>query len=155
LAERNAKRELLISAVWLLLAIYFAFAAVKLGLGAGGRPGPGFFPFGSACLIATIALFRLLNANRAKSAATLATSAGEWRKIACVIFGMLVFGLLLESLGFALCTFLLMAFYLAVVAAQNWRVSLGFAFAVAILSHLFFDTLLHAQLPRGILGAFL
>jgi putative tricarboxylic transport membrane protein len=149
------KRELCISAAWLLLAFYFAAAATKLGLGAGGRPGPGFFPFGSACLIGIIALFRLLNAHRTKPSAILVTSANEWRKIACVIFGMLVFGLLLESLGFALCTFLLMAFYLAIVAAQNWRVSLGFAFAVAILSHLFFDTLLHAQLPRGILGAFL
>jgi hypothetical protein len=41
---------------------------------------------------------------------------------------------------------------LKVVAARAWRVSASFAAAVGLMSHLFFDVLLNAQLPRGLLG---
>jgi hypothetical protein len=149
------KKELTISTFWLLLALYLCLAAYKLGLGAAGRPGPGFFPFGAALAIAVIALFRLLRARSEKPAATLATTGSEWRKIVCIIVGMTAYVFLLEPLGFAVCTFFLMAFYLNVIALQRWQLSLGFAFAVALLAHLFFDLLLNAQLPRGILESLL
>ena len=149
------KKELAISAFWLLLALYLSVTADKLGLGVGGRPGPGFFPFGAALAIAVIALIRLLRARSEKPAATLATSGSEWRKIACVIAGMTLYAFLLEPVGFALCTFLLMLFYLKIIALQRWELSLGFAFAVALLAHIVFDLVLDAQLPRGILEALL
>jgi putative tricarboxylic transport membrane protein len=149
------KKELAISTFWLLLALYLSFAAYKLGLGVFGRPGPGFFPFGAAIAIGVIALFRLLRARSEKPAATLVTTGSEWRKIACVIVGMAAYTFLLEPVGFAVCTFFLMAFYLKIIALQRWQLSLGFAFAVALLAHLFFDMLLNAQLPRGILESLL
>jgi len=67
---------------------------------------------------------------------------------------MVAYVFLLDVLGFLLCTFLLVAFYLKVIAARAWRMSASFAAAVALLSHLFFDVLLNAQLPRGLLGWF-
>jgi putative tricarboxylic transport membrane protein len=149
------KKKLAISTFWLLLALYLSAAAYKLGLGAGSRPGPGFFPFGAAMAIGVIALFSLLRARSEKPAATLTTTGSEWRKIACVIIGMAAYAFLLEPLGFAVCTFFLMAFYLKIIALQRWQLSLGFAFAVALLAHLFFDRLLNAQLPRGILESLL
>ena len=149
------KKELAISAFWLLLALYLSVAAYKLGLGISGRPGPGFFPFGAALAIGVIALFRLLGAHGKKPAATLATNGSEWRKILCIIVGMAVYAFLLEPLGFAVCTFSLMAFYLKIIALQRWQLSLGFAFAVTLLAHIFFDRLLNAQLPRGFLESLL
>ena len=147
------KKELIIATFWLLLALYLTVAAYQLGLGVGVRPGPGFFPFGAAIAIGLIALIRLLRLRREKPPATLATSDSEWRKIACIVVGMAADSFFLESLGFVLCTFLLMAFYLQIVALQRWQLSLGFAFSVALLAHLFFDVLLNAQLPRGLLAA--
>jgi putative tricarboxylic transport membrane protein len=147
------KRELIISGFWLLLSCFGSIASYKLGLGAGGRPGPGFFPFGAAIAIGIIALVRLLRAQREAAIATFATTASEGRKIACVIAGMLAYALLLDVLGFSICTFLLIAFYLQIVALQRWTLSLGFALVVALVSHLFFDVLLNAQLPRGILAS--
>ena len=149
------KKELIISIFWLLLTLYLARAAYQLGLSAGGRPGPGFFPFGAALAIGIIALFRLLRARGDLQLATLTTTPSEWRKIACVIAGMAAYAFLLEPIGFAPCTFFLMVFYLRVIALQRWNLSIGFAISVALLSHLFFDILLNAQLPRGILAAFL
>ncbi|HEX9454925.1 MAG TPA: tripartite tricarboxylate transporter TctB family protein [Candidatus Binatia bacterium] len=149
------KTELIVSGFWLLLAAYLVFAADKLGLGAIGRPGPGFFPFGAAIAVAVITSIRLLRARNQEPPVILATRPSEWRKIGYVVCGMAAFAFLLDSLGFALCTFLLMLFYLKIIALQRWQLSVGFALVVALLAHLFFDVLLNAQLPRGILESFL
>lgn len=143
------KKEIFVCTFWLFLALYLTVASYKLGLGAGGRPGPGFFPFGAAIAIGIIAFLRLL---RPRSETTMVTTSSGWHKIAGVIAGMLAYTFVLEPLGFALCTFLLMAFYLRVVASQRWNVTVSFAFTIALLSHLFFDVLLNAPLPRGIIA---
>jgi putative tricarboxylic transport membrane protein len=148
------KKYPLIPIFWLILASYFSIAARKLGLGGGGRPGPGLFPCGAAVTIIIITLLRLFTYGNESSKPMFATAAREWWKIAAVLAGIMSYALLLEPLGFVLCTFLLMAFYLKVIASQHWPNSLAFAVSVALLSHLFFDVLLHAQLPRGLLAAF-
>lgn len=145
------KRQSIIAIFWLLLSFYVAYASYQLGLGTGGKPGAGFFPFGAALAIGAIALLRLIGVNREAVEAMPATSTGEWRKIIYVVAGMLAYALLLDSLGFAISTFLLLAFYLKCVAAQAWRLSVSFAVIAALSAHLFFDVLLHAQLPRGLL----
>jgi len=144
------KKAVSIPLYWLFLASYFGYAGYNLGLGAGGRPGAGFFPFGAALAIGAIALARLIRL--ASESAIFATTTSEWRRIICVIVGMAAYALLLDPLGFALCTFLLMAAYLKLVAVQSLRLSLGFAAGVAFFAHLFFDSLLNAQLPRGLLA---
>lgn len=149
------KRESIVASFWLLLSGYIAYAAFQLGLGTGGRPGAGFFPFGSALAMGVIALLRLAGASRGTSEGQTATTAEQGRKITYVVAGMFVYALLLDFLGFAICTLLLLAFYLKLVAAQTWRLSLGFAVAAALASHLFFDLLLRAQLPRGLLALFI
>jgi putative tricarboxylic transport membrane protein len=121
----------------------------------GAGCGPGFFPFGAAIAVAVITSIRLLRARNQEAPVILATRPSEWRKIGCVVFGMAAYAYLLDSLGFALCTFLLMLLYLKIIALQRWQLSVGFALAVALLAHLFFDLLLNAQLPRGILESLL
>jgi hypothetical protein len=140
----------------LVLSLYLAIESHRLGLSTGNRPGPGFFPFGAAAAIGILAGFRFAKNFRRHSTAEVAESAGsgEAHLVLAVIAGMVAYVFLLDVLGFLLCTFLLVAFYLKVVAARAWRMSVSFAAAVALVSHLFFDVLLNAQLPRGLLGWF-
>jgi len=147
------KSRCIIAIFWLLLSSYVAYASYHLGLGTGGKPGAGFFPFGAALAIGAIALLRLSGVgNDAASDIKRATSGDQWQKIFFVVAGMLAYAFLLDSLGFAISTFLLLAFYLKYVAAQAWRLSVSFAVIAALGAHLFFDVLLHAQLPRGLLA---
>jgi putative tricarboxylic transport membrane protein len=149
------KKEIIICGFWLLLSLYLAIESHRLGLSAGNRPGPGFFPFGAAIAIGVIAAIRLLkNVRRASAEVSESTGAGEAPLVLAVIAGMVAYAFLLDALGFFICTFLLVAFYLKVVAARSWRASVSFAAAVALVSHLFFDLLLNAQLPRGPLDWF-
>jgi hypothetical protein len=148
------KKELLASGFWLLLSVYASIEALRLGLGAGNRPGPGFFPFGAAAAIGVIALSRLFKA-RPQQPSTNPTgdsTTGESKKILWVVGGLVSYGLLLESVGFLLCTFILMALFLKAVASRSWVTTLTFALSVAMAAHLFFNVALKAQLPKGILN---
>ena len=150
------RRETIICGFWLLLSLYLGIESYRLGLSTGNRPGPGFFPFGAAAAVGLIAGSRLVRNFRGGSSgdAFESAGAGESYLVLAVLAGMAAYVFLLDLLGFLLCTFLLVAFYLKVVAAQTWRASVIFPAAVALASHLFFDALLNAHLPRGVLGWF-
>jgi putative tricarboxylic transport membrane protein len=151
------KREIIGCTFWLLFSFYFAIESYRLGLSMAHRPGPGFFPFIATVGIGLIAAWRLI-ANVRNGAPDDSADAGmrdELGLVACVIAGIIAYAVLLDTLGFLVCTFLLVAFYLKVIAARRWLVSLCFAAAVALTSHFFFDVLLKAELPRGLLSWFL
>ena len=147
------KREIITCSFWLLFSFYLSFESYRLGLSTASRPGPGLFPFIAAACIGLIAALRLTNSVRMSAPDENPGSgiAGEGRLVLYVIAGMAAYAFLLDLLGFLFCTFLLVAFYLKVIAARRWPVTLIFAAAVALASHLFFDVLLKAELPRGLL----
>jgi hypothetical protein len=69
-----------------------------------------------------------------------------------VIFLLLVgFALLLNLLGFLICTFLFMFILLKKTKIYGWKVVLGWSLGTAVVMHLVFDVWLQAQLPRGLL----
>ena len=148
------KREIIICGFWLMPSFYLSVESYWLGLSTANRPGPGFFPFIATVGIALIAALRLINTIRSGTLDNHFEPGmpGEARLVLYVIAGMVAYVLLLDSLGFLICTFLLIVFYLKVIAARRWLVALSFAAAVALTSHLFFDVLLKAELPRGWLG---
>ena len=148
------KREIIICGFWLLLSFYLSVESYRLGLSTANRPGPGLFPFIATIGIGLIAAFRLVNSILESSPDENSELglAGEARLVAYVIAGMMAYAFSLNLLGFLLCTFLLVAFYLKVIAARGWLVTLSFAAAVALASHVFFDVLLKAELPRGLLS---
>ena len=148
------KREIVICSFWLLLSFCLSVESYRLGLSTANRPGPGFFPFIATIGIGLIAAFRLVNRIRKSLPAENSELglAGEGRLVVYVITGMMAYAFALNLLGFLLCTFLLVAFYLKVIAARGWLVTLSFAAAVALASHFFFDVLLKAELPRGLLS---
>jgi putative tricarboxylic transport membrane protein len=147
------RKELALSAFWFGLSAYLALESHRLGLSAGNRPGPGFFPFGAAAGIGVLALFRLVQNFRQPSPRQ-GSANGEAHLVLAVIGGMAAYVLLFDFLGFLLCTFLLVVFYLKAIAARAWGVSAAFAAVVALASHVFFNVLLNAHLPRGLLGWF-
>ena len=148
------KREIIICSFWLLLSFYLSIESYRLGLSTAHRPGPGFFPFIAAIAIGLIAALRLVNSIRKSSPDNNFESgiASETRLVLYVISGMTAYAFLLDLLGFLFCTFLLVAFYLRVIAARRWPATLSFAAAVALASHFFFDVLLKAEMPRGLLS---
>ncbi|HEY7168028.1 MAG TPA: tripartite tricarboxylate transporter TctB family protein [Candidatus Binatia bacterium] len=148
------KKELAVCTFWLFFSLFFAVESYRLGLSVARRPGPGFFPFIATLGIGVIAALRLTANLRSGAPDAEESMPDESGLVGCVISGIIAYALLLDILGFLLCTFLLIAFYLKLVAARRWAVSLSFAAIVAVSAHVFFDILLKAELPRGLLSWF-
>ena len=76
----------------------------------------------------------------------------SFKKLAFILAVLLLYVLLLETIGFLISTFLLIFILIRFVGPQTWMTSLWGAGLTSVLSYLFFETWLKAQLPRGILG---
>jgi putative tricarboxylic transport membrane protein len=157
---KRLPRHLLVPGSCLLFAVYFAIESFGYDLGTWRMPGPGFFPFGAAVLFGMISLYVIVKALRpAPSEENPAPAAGDsalpdrirvWI-IVQIMAGMVAYTLLLNSLGFVLCTFLLALFFIRVVAEQRWIHSLVISLTIAIGFQIVFNVFLNAQIPNGIL----
>ena len=143
------------SGFWLLLSIYIAVESYRLDLGNWHTPGPGYFSFGAALLLGVMSLSVFVKALlKPSKGETLAVAPEEvrWQNVVLVLASMFFYVLLLNSVGFVLCTFLLLVFFLLGVSRQRFLTAILIASLVTIGSYIVFDILLNAQLPKGILG---
>jgi putative tricarboxylic transport membrane protein len=142
------------SAVLAALAGAACVGSWRLGLGDVHNPGPGFMPFAAAALLGAMALIQLarglLSATR-RSEAVRPFAASRWSTVAIVLGALIGFGVLIDRLGFALTTFLMLAVLFGVIARKRWWVALASALAIAVAATLAFRAL-GLQLPAGPLG---
>jgi putative tricarboxylic transport membrane protein len=141
------------SLFWLSLTIYVCIESYHIGLGKWHTPGPGAFPFDAAMLLGILSLFIFLKTLRKASTVGISaenTGSFGWRNIALVLAGLVIYIFLLNKLGFILCTFLLVYFLLFVIARQKWLTSMITSLSITLGSHIIFNTLLNANLPKGI-----
>ena len=139
----------------LLFSVYIAVVSSKLGLGTLGKPGPGFFPFCGAMLVgisAVVILIGALSKMTHREEVIAQREKARWWNVACVLGVIVVFALLLNTLGFVLCTFLMFIFLLRVVMSQRWSKTIVVALCTTVGSYILFEVLLNAQLPQGILA---
>jgi putative tricarboxylic transport membrane protein len=145
--------DLYSSVFWLLFSIYIAIESYRLDLGSWHDPGPGYFPFGAALLFGSMALVVFLQSLREAFASRGMPGPREgfrWQNVVLVLVAMVLYTVLLNSAGFVLCTFLIVIFFVKVVALQRWTQSFMIALGMAVGSYLLFSIFLKAPLPRGI-----
>jgi putative tricarboxylic transport membrane protein len=148
------KKDVIGSLFCLLFGIFFTVESFRFGLGIWSKPGPGYFPFGAGVLFSLISLFVLVSAIRKTASGESAAQPDDrfyLKNILLIVIGMLVYALLLKKVGFALCTFGLVIFLIRVIARKGWVNSIVTGLIVGIAFHVFFNMLLNAQLPNGIL----
>lgn len=139
----------------LLFAIFIAVESYRLGLGEWNNPGAGYFAFGAALVLGIMSLSVFVKGLRKRSEKEISISDSErlqWQNVVSVLTGMIVYTLIFDKIGFILSTFLLIVFFLRVVAPQRWFVTILIAFFCAVGSYLLFNVLLGAELPKGVLG---
>jgi hypothetical protein len=76
----------------------------------------------------------------------------KWHKPLIAFAAIVVYGLLVEWLGFLVTSFLLVGFLLRVIIPQKWWVVILGAALTSILFYAFFQIWLGTQLPKGILN---
>jgi hypothetical protein len=150
-------KDILSALFWTVFGAYFSVESYRFGLGEWSRPGPGYFPFGAGVLFSAISLSELVKSLRKSGSSVRTDRSSEqfrWQNIVLIIAGMLAYALLLKSLGFAVCTFGLTILFFRMIARKVWLGSMATALVVAVIFEAFFNGLLNAQLPRGVLQFF-
>jgi putative tricarboxylic transport membrane protein len=111
-------------------------------------PGPGFFPWWTSVIIAALAVIFLVQTLSARAAAEI-KAGGRIAKVAVLLTILALYTFTLETLGYPLCTFLLVLFMLRVTDPQRWPVAVGMAALTAVGSYVIFAVWLSVPLPRG------
>jgi len=137
----------------LAFGVIAAFMSWSLEVGHPSRPSPGFFPFlaalGITALGATLAVRGLLQGRQDNRDD--AGWAWSWPAVLCLA-ALATYVQVLELLGFALSTFLLMCALFAIAGMRRWQTVLMTGFVTAAVAELIFGVLLKMSLPPGFLG---
>ena len=148
-------RSGVVSALTLLaLALAALLEAGKLPFGTLISPQPGFFPLILAIFLAFFSVLLLAQEIPGKDgeAGALLGGVALWKRIGLALGALVAFGLLFETLGYLLSTFLFIAFLLRAVERQKWWLVVVVAFCTALVTYLLFGILLNTPLPAGILS---
>ena len=138
---------------WFALALLVCYRATLLGLGSATDPGSGFIFFWSGLIMAFLSLMVIADSLRTTSAEGQASSATNWPKISLVLTALVLYGLLLERLGFVPTTFVLLSFLLRIGGGEvKWPTALAVACAAVLSSFALFDLWLQIRLPKGMFG---
>jgi len=120
-------------------------------------PGAGFFPLLIGLVTGLLALIALVQSLREKkeineATAPRSTEPFRWWNLVVISAALIAYALTLTTLGFVINTFLFMLILLKVIEPQTWKKAVLASLITAVTSDLFFNVLLGAQIPSGILG---
>ena len=139
-----------------ILAAGMIFAALRLPYGNLHNPGPGFFPLWLGVILGGMSIALFVQTTRGKeSERTLKEILEEdvrWGKVLLVLGALIIYGFLMDSIGFLIVTFLLMIALLRFIEPQPWKVVIGWALGGTVGSYLIFEVWMKLRLPKGLLG---
>jgi len=157
--DREGKeRDLTMGIIWILLGLTISIWSATFPFGDLEEPGPAWLPLACGLVLILLGIIMFFQAkilkekNLAKSTDPLFPHGGAAIRVACILGGMLLYGALLEILGFGLTTFFLILFFMRTIEPQTWRVSVFYALIYGISFLFVFRILLKTSLPSGVLG---
>jgi putative tricarboxylic transport membrane protein len=121
-------------------------------LGSATDPGSGFIFFWCGLVMAFLSLTVLADSLREVGQEQHEFSDTNWPKLFLVLAALVLYGLLLEKLGFVLTTFALFSFLLWISEETKWPIVFTVAGAAALGSYALFELWLQVRLPKGIFG---
>lgn len=147
------RHNLISSTLLFFVGLFTVVLAPQYDLGTVSAPGAGLMPFLSGSFMCIFSIVTFLKAFLHKSGERKRIWANiKFCKLIFVLFVLLAYTLLIETVGFLICTFFLIVLLLRFVDPQSWPLSLVGGGLTSILSYLLFETWLKSQLPRGIFG---
>jgi len=136
-------------------AALICFESSKLSFGTPGRPGPAFFPLGLGAALFLLSLISLLKTalvQKGMSDSARAPWAGlRWKQVPYTLAALLAYALLLDRLGYLVCTWFLMTYLFWGKGAKRKGIAIIGAMMVSVISYMIFGGMLKVRLPLGLL----
>jgi putative tricarboxylic transport membrane protein len=135
------------------LATAIVVESIRMGRGSLSNPGPGLIPLGCGLVIGTLSLIVFVGTFRTSPGEGLRDKKIEfsWNIISALI-SMVVFGFLLNPLGFYTATFLWLGFVCRWIGRMGWKATIVLSVISTLSAWLLFGYLLEIRFPRGLMG---
>jgi len=150
------KRNDFLSGIFLMiLSLGVCLMAYQLRLGNISNPGAGLIPFGVAALLFLMSiglwLKSLLEVKKGYQERQVFKGI-QWGRVVLVLCTLLGYGIAFNSLGFHICTFLLMTLLLGAVGRLKWWLTITISLVTVFCSYLIFEAWLGCPFPKGSFG---
>ena len=142
-----------------MLGLFLAFKSMRLSVWSKFGPDEGFFPLSVAIIIIGLSLTILVKSVLlTQGPKKMGITEGQGKKgetifrVSSYAVLMLVYGLLIERLGFLMTSALFIFPIVKIVERQNWKTTLLLGFISIVISYALFVYFLGVPLPRGFMG---
>jgi putative tricarboxylic transport membrane protein len=129
------------------LSLFVIWESLRVGLGTAKVPGAGFISFCVGIILAFLSLLLIYQSWRLREPKKQLPI-----RVVLALAALYAYSLVLNTLGFIVATFFLVALLFHLGEARRWWVLLGMSALVTLLAYLVFGRLLHVYFPQGILG---
>lgn len=141
--------------LFFLLSIYVCSESYRYGLGTFFSPKAGLFPFISGLFLGFLSFlgfFDKISLKEAFKETSKTIRQWKFKKMIYTSCALFAYALLLEILGFLVCTLLLVFFIYEIIEPKTIKVGIAIAILSTVISYFIFQIVIKAQLPRGFLG---
>ena len=129
------------------------FLSSKLPFGGFATPGAGFLPFSVGVLMFLLSLILFIQSfSKGGEGRKALWAKGGTGRVLLILLSLVLYGLILEKLGFILTTFLLMGFLLLAIGKVRRSVVVLLSLISSLGCYGVFQVWLNVQLPKGIFG---
>jgi putative tricarboxylic transport membrane protein len=152
LTKKKKNGDVWSSLFLMVLAGFVIREALELEIGTPTNPGSGFMIFGVAVALGLLALYQCAKAFAALTGASeSATERIRWGRILATISAIVFYILALRSVGYLVCTFLLLSFLFQVLERGHWATRTIGAATTSFATYFIFAKMLQLNLPRGLI----
>jgi putative tricarboxylic transport membrane protein len=138
--------ELRSGLVFFCLSLFIIWESLRVGLGTLKRPGSGFIPFLGGVMISALSLVLIYRGWGIRESLKASS-----RRVIMALVSLFAYSLVMNTVGFIVATFFLVAILFQLGEPRRWWVLLGMSLLVTFLVYLVFGILLNVYFPRGFL----
>jgi len=141
--------------VWVFIGLIISIVSFRYQVGTFNSPGPGFMPLFAGLAVTFcgfVGLGKTVLETQGKTGWRPVLRGYHWGKALIILLSLLVYALLLERVGFFICTAFFIGFLFRIIKPLKWPVVIGGSLLVTVAAYGIFELWLQSQLPKGTWG---
>lgn len=123
-------------------------------VGSFDNPGPGLFPLLSGIVLTCLSLILVIRSFELAEEAIFNLSKDGYARVFSLPGAMILYAILIDSLGFIIATSFLLFYFLKLVSNYSYKRSILYALLISVSTYVIFNIFLDVGLPSGLMNMF-